>query len=101
VRQHYTDGRFEVLVSDDDIVLVVGEPGPPGPPGTGGGGSAAYTHSQVSPNTSWVVVHNLGFRPNVYLTNGVNEIEGEVIHVSANILNVNFDTSVSGTAYLS
>ena len=89
------------MVAEDDIVLVVAEPGPPGPPGSGGSGTGNFTHNQAVANATWLIVHNLGFRPNVYATDGTNEVEGEVVHISANALNLKFDSAVSGTAYLS
>lgn len=101
MRATFTDGSYEVIVNGEDIVIVVGEPGPPGQSGSGPGGGSAYTHVQGSPNTTWLVIHNLGYRPNVYCTDGVDEIEGEVIHSSVNTLTVSFDIAVSGRADLS
>jgi hypothetical protein len=101
VRATFTDGSYEVVVVGEDIVIVVGEPGPPGQSGGTPGAGSAFTHVQASPSTTWLIVHNLGYRPNVYSTDNVNEIVGEVIHSSVNTLTVSFDTAVAGRADLS
>jgi hypothetical protein len=78
-------------------VLALAEQGPPGRPGIDAGSS--YVHQQVSPSPNWVINHNLGFRPTVSLLSvGGVEIEGEIIHVSENIVSVFFVIPVAGSA---
>lgn len=61
-----------------------------------------YTHVQSTAASSWVVPHNIGYRPNVYTTNGIGEqVIGQVVHQDVNNLSVNFSLSISGTAWLS
>lgn len=78
---------------------VQGIPGIPGIPGPSGSSLARYTHTQISPLATWTVAHNLGLRPNVTIaTTGGQEVWGEVLHLSANTLMVNFDTPLAGAA---
>lgn len=61
-----------------------------------------FTYEQLTPSCSWVVTHNFGFVPNVYTTNlQGQEIEGVVIPVDANTVQINFSEDVAGYAYLS
>jgi hypothetical protein len=61
----------------------------------------AYGHNQASPSASWIINHNLGYRPSVTLySTGGAEIEGEVVHTSNNQARVYFDTAVAGSARL-
>ena len=70
--------------------------------GGGGGGGSEYIHLQNSPLSVWTISHNLGFRPDVYLTTigGVEVMGGEVVHVNNNILTIEFDIPFSGYARL-
>jgi hypothetical protein len=80
-----------------------GEQGPQGPVGPPGpGGSSNYIHDQQTAAATWVVNHSLGFFPNVtaFDTTGA-EIVGSVEHDSITTLRIVFNSSVSGTAYLS
>lgn len=82
--------RGALSFEDGDSVLKVtltpffqgekGEKGDKGDKGDPGGGSSiSYTHFQNTPASIWVIEHNLGFWPNVYVldTNG-DECEGDV-----------------------
>lgn len=61
-----------------------------------------YTHIQSIATSSWIISHNMGYRPNVYTVNGINEqVVGQIIHQDTNNLSVNFSLSISGTAWLS
>jgi hypothetical protein len=40
-----------------------GPPGPEGPPGPAGASSTGYTHTEAAPTETWIIVHNLGYRP--------------------------------------
>lgn len=77
-----------------------GPPGPPGPPSPSVGGT--YEHQQMVAAATWSITHNLGFRPQVStFDTSADEIEGEVTHIDVNSLTVDFNTNVSGVAYLS
>lgn len=82
---------------------VPGPTGPTGPPGTGGGGgggSLAY-EQQVS-SATWVIVHNLGFQPNVTVVDTAGTtIEGSISYDSPSQITLTFSVPFSGTAYLS
>lgn len=61
----------------------------------------SFTHAQTSPSTTWTINHNLGFRPAVtVLDDGNNEVEADVIHISANQVQVFFNLATTGTARL-
>ena len=73
--------------------------GPQGPAGSSGGASATYVYQQVSPSTSWVVNHNLGFKPSVELLDaGSQEIEGDVFHASVNQAIITMSPATAGKA---
>ena len=70
--------------------------GPQGLPGLSG---SVYEHIQVLASSSWVVNHNLGFRPNVaLLTSGGVTFLGEINHSSVNQFTVSINTAISGIA---
>jgi hypothetical protein len=62
----------------------------------------SYTHNQNAVSNSWVINHNLGFKPNVTVQDSAGTTyEGEINHTSANSLTVSFSAAFSGKAYLS
>jgi hypothetical protein len=70
--------------------------GPQGPAGAG-----AYIHEQTSASTTWVINHNLGFKPSVeVLDSGSQEIDGEVSHPSVNQTVVILNPASAGFARL-
>lgn len=69
--------------------------GPQGPSGAG------YLHQQTSSSTTWVINHNLGFRPAVELfDSGSQEIDGDVAHPSVNQAIITLSPATTGTARL-
>lgn len=68
---------------------------------TGDSASIAHTHYQNTPASIWVIEHNLGFWPNVYVldTNG-DECEGEVQNVNFNRTDIFFSAPFAGRARL-
>jgi hypothetical protein len=64
--------------------------------------TTAYFHTQGVASTTWVITHDLGFRPNVatFVASG-EEVEGDIIHNSVNQCTVTFSYPISGTAALS
>lgn len=81
------------------IALELGRRGPQGAPGTSGAG---YVHTQGTAAATWVIAHNLGFRPSVAVTSvGGIEVEAEVAHITNTLLEVRFATPYAGQARLS
>jgi hypothetical protein len=69
--------------------------GPQGPAGAG------YLHQQTSSSTTWIINHNLGFRPAVELfDSGSQEIDGDVAHPSVNQAIITLSPATTGTARL-
>lgn len=111
---------YSVTINNEDIVMQVSETdfgtvviggtstaqitvlgGVPGPPGPSGGGSAGFNFTQDSPDTTWNINHNLGYRPSVELmSTGGLEMIGQVLHISVNQVQVSFNEAVSGFARL-
>jgi hypothetical protein len=62
----------------------------------------AYEHTQNAVSSSWVITHNLGFKPNVTVVDSAGTIyEGEITYTNSNSLTVSFSQAFSGKAYLS
>ena len=62
----------------------------------------SYEHNQGAASNSWVITHNLGFKPNVTVVDSAGTIyEGEISYTNSNSLTVSFSASFSGKAYLS
>lgn len=77
-----------------------GEDGGSGTPGEGA--LEYYQHIQSAPATTWTIVHNLGFRPNVTTVSSAGgEIRGETQYPSRDVVTVKFNTPAAGMAYLS
>jgi hypothetical protein len=63
--------------------------------------AAAYT-TTFAGQTTLVVVHNLGYQPNVHvLDTAGDEVEGDIVHDSATQLTITFSSAVTGTVYCS
>lgn len=92
-----------VIDSNDAISIVRGGPvGPAGPPGQSGQ-AISYTHTQVAPASSWVINHNLNYKPSVTVeeVGTGHEIMCGIIHHSVNQVELQFNTPRAGTAHLS
>ena len=62
----------------------------------------SYAHTQGSASSSWVINHNLGFKPNVTVVDSAgNIVEGEITYTNTNSLTVSFASAFSGNAYIS
>lgn len=62
----------------------------------------AYHHVQGTPSASWVINHNLGWKPNVTVQDsGGSVVVGEISYTSTNSLTLTFSGAFSGNAYLS
>lgn len=65
-------------------------------------GRVSYDHTQGSASDTWVINHNLGFKPNVTVVDSAGTIyEGEITYTNTNSLTVSFSAAFSGKAYLS
>jgi hypothetical protein len=112
-----------------DVVVTTVVTGPQGPAGTAGAGVAAggsagqilsktsstdyetqwvnnqtvsYTHLQNAVSYNWVITHNLGFYPNVVVTDSAGSVvEADLSFQSVNQLTVTLAQAISGYAYLS
>lgn len=112
-----------VVVEDDESVLVTqtsstsvvvagvsgpqgppGDPGPQGDPGPPGASGQAYHHEQSTPSDTWVIVHNLGFRPaglRVFDSGGNEWEPQDITHNSVNQITLTFRDAFGGNADLS
>lgn len=93
--------RIEVDSADGHVAII--NAGPQGPPGVGGGITNSFFYTQASPASSWVINHNLGFRPNVTVEEagtGVQIMCAE-IHHSVTQVELQFNIPRAGTARLS
>lgn len=74
--------------------------GPQGPQGDPGIGAAVF--NQITPSTTWVINHNLGFYPNVNIVDSAGtSVEGSYTFLSVNTVIATFTSEFSGKAYLS
>ena len=65
-------------------------------------GRVSYEHTQGVTSNSWVITHNLGFKPNVTVVDSAgNIVEGEIAYTNSNSLTVSFSSAFSGKAYIS
>jgi hypothetical protein len=65
-------------------------------------GRVSYEHTQGVTSNSWVISHNLGFKPNVTVVDSAgNIVEGEIAYTNSNSLTVSFSSAFSGKAYIS
>lgn len=67
--------------------------------GGGGPGGSEYIHSQASASATWTVTHNLGFKPDTFITSlGGIHVMGEILHIDNNTLQIFFDVPFQGYA---
>jgi hypothetical protein len=81
-----------------------GPPGPPGPQGSAGVGAQPQVFVQTTPNTTWVITHNLGRYPlglQVFDGNDVRRDLVEMDEVDVNTTLIRFLTPTSGKAVYS
>jgi len=63
--------------------------------------TANYTHNQITPANTWVIIHNLNKYPAITIVDsGGNTVVGETQYVSENQVKVNFTAAFAGKAYL-
>jgi hypothetical protein len=62
----------------------------------------SYDHIQDEVSNTWVIVHNLGFKPNVTVQDSAGSIyEGEITYTNSDSLTITFSAAFSGKAFLS
>ena len=114
--------QLEVIDEGADEKIVVGisenyledklEEGPgitltPGPGGSitigaiGGGSDANYIHNQVVPSATWTITHNLGkFASALVVDSGNTVVIGEIVFISTNVIQIQFNSAFGGKAYI-
>jgi len=114
----YTDPQFGIPNDQGqpevDIALLPGVPGQRGPTGptgpTGPQGAQGpqgtsggfFTYTPPDARTTWNIAHNLGFNPNVTVSDSFGtEYFGQISYTNSNSLTLTFSQAVYGTAYLS
>ncbi len=61
----------------------------------------SFRHIQSSNSTSWVIIHNLGFRPSVTIIDlDGDTVNGNIIYNTTNQLTLTFAQPIKGEAYL-
>ena len=67
-----------------------------------GGSVGYYRHDQAMPSLTWVVNHNLGYRPAVHIQDAVgNVLYGTITHLSETTLTITFNMTLTGSAHCS
>jgi hypothetical protein len=111
----YSDPNFGVPNDQGqpevDIAILPGVPGQRGPKGdTGPQGATgpqgpsgqSFTYTPSDARTTWTITHNLGFNPNVTVSDSFGtEYFGQISYTNSNSLTLTFSQAVYGTAYLS
>lgn len=96
---------YELVVTQDVYQIDVTAPGPqgvPGPQGPPGIDTGYFAYTQVAPATVWTINHNLGINPSVTAVDSAgNVIEGTLLYLSTNTLEITFGIATSGHAYMS
>ncbi len=93
---------LELVGPEDAIYTINGFPEAPPAAGGGGGGTGGYLEwPQVSAQPTWVIPHNLGKFPDVT----VIDLDGEelwatVVHLSNNVVQIEFSQPTVGKAIL-
>jgi hypothetical protein len=92
---------LDVLKETTPKVIEVGITGSQGAQGVPGGGFN-YVHTQTVASTVWIIVHNLNGFPNITVADSAGTVvEGDVVYVDSNTIQLTFSAPFSGTAYLS
>lgn len=62
----------------------------------------SYTHTQNAVSYNWVITHNLGYYPNVVVTDSAGTVvEVDISYPSTNEVTITLSQALSGFAYLS
>jgi hypothetical protein len=97
------DARVHVVeVGSTEVVIEIGTSGPQGPAGSVQASDISYTHLQSVPSSTWTVVHNLSFYPNITVVDSSgNVVEGSYSYQGEKTIIISFSGAFSGKAYLS
>jgi hypothetical protein len=69
--------------------------------GGGGDGDLTYVFTQIVPNTTWSITHNLNKFPSVTIVDSAGTVViGDVTHINNDQLTVTFNSAFAGKAYL-
>ncbi len=91
--------RSVVVIKRDGVPGRKGDPGNPGPPGNGS--QVTYTYNAPDVMAIWNISHNLGRYPSVTVVdNGGEVVLPEVTYLDDNLLRVEFDRPMLGSAFL-
>ena len=83
-----------LLEADFDIVYLTGD-------GSIVGEDKNYVHDQITPSAEWEIVHSLGKKPSVTVTDSAGTVvTGEVVIVDLTKIIVRFNAPFSGEAIL-
>lgn len=94
----------EVVVepAETSVIVEAAIQGPKGDKGDPGASGASFIHNQIASSNTWIIQHNLGYYPNLTTVDTAqNTIEGDVYYNNIDEITINFETSITGTAYLS
>lgn len=95
------DPQYSIDVLDNEQVEIDLSLAVIGPRGPKGETNKGFDYQQPIASPSWVIAHNLGFKPDVTtLSIGGLAILGSVVHLSDNVVQINFNSPVAGTAHL-
>lgn len=65
-------------------------------------GLVSYFHDQTAALSTWEIIHNLNFKPNVTVFDSAGDtVEGNVVHTDTSSLTISFSAAISGSAVLS
>lgn len=98
-----TEGDQNLVATDVTVVIKTlmewGIRGPVGPQGPAGG--VPYIHDQGPALATWIINHNLGRRVNteIFTVGGV-KVLADVVNVTLNQVQINFDSANSGYAII-
>lgn len=64
-------------------------------------GGSTYTHNQVTPAASWLIVHNLNRHPSVTIVDSAGgTVESDIVYIDSNTVRVDHISPFGGVAYL-
>lgn len=92
------DVRPNVVTVTESVtkVATIAQQGPPGPPGV----DKSYVHEQHTPDTTWVIHHNLSKFPSVTVVDsGGTNVVGNIVYDTVNTVTLTFSAAFSGKAF--
>lgn len=90
-----------VKIGERKATVRIVQSGSPLPYGGGGGSDSHMTWTPPSAASTWMIPHNLGFKPQVTVLDGSgNVVYGNVQHLDLNVLTISFTVPFYGTAEL-